>query len=97
MISDVDDVSPDTSLSKLAPLLRVVGTARKPCGLPHCVGDEMLCGLVGLDSLLSKLLLARNSVGVECAYDDGRSLGDFSVLSPLPDFPSSESRSISCS
>ena len=48
----------------------------------------MLCGLVGLDSLLSKLLLALNSVGVECGLDDGRKLDD--LLSSFVDFPSSD-------
>lgn len=57
----------------------------------------MLCGLVGLDSRLSKLLLARSSVGVECVFDDGLNLGDLSDFSPLTDLPSSDSLSISCS
>ena len=54
----------------------------------------MLCGLVGLDSRLSKLLLARRSVGVEGAYDCGRNRSD---LSSCTDLPSSERLSISCS
>jgi hypothetical protein len=92
--SDVEAVSPDASVSKLAPLLRFVGTARKFCGLLHCVGDDMLCGLVGLDSRLSKLLLALNSVGVECAFELGRK---FDGLLSSCDLPSSDRCSISWS
>lgn len=57
----------------------------------------MLCGLVGLDSRLSKLLLPRKSVGVDCAFDDGRNMGDRSDRSPFTDLPSSERCSNSCS
>lgn len=52
---------------------------------------------MGLESRLSKLLLARSSVGVVCALDDGRSNGDLEGASPLTDLPSSERWSSSCS
>ena len=54
----------------------------------------MLCGLVGLDSRLSKLLLALNSVGVECAFELGRK---FDGLLSSSDLPSSDRCSISWS
>lgn len=55
-ISDVE--------SRELPLDLAPGTARKLCVFPHCdVGDETLCGDVGLLSLLSNEFAARNSVG----------------------------------
>ena len=71
---------------------RFVGTARNFCGLFHCVGDDTLCGLVGLDSRLSKLLLARSSVGVDCAFA-GRRFD--ALVSSFIDLPSSDKCSIS--
>ncbi len=93
VVSDVADISALASVSKLVALLRVFGTARK-FELFHCVGDDTLCGLVGLDSRLSKLLLARTSVGVDGLFEVGRSIGD---LSPCTDRPSSDRLSISWS
>jgi hypothetical protein len=54
------DVDVESSVSKLPPRLLPVGTERKPCGVPHC-GDETLCGLVGRESLLSKLFFPLTS------------------------------------
>jgi len=53
------------SVSNEFPLDREPGTARKLCeSFPHLdVGDDTLCGEVGLLSLLSKEFAARKSVG----------------------------------
>lgn len=40
------------------------------------MGDDILCGLVGRESRLSKLPLLRSSGGVVWPVDEGRSIGD---------------------
>jgi hypothetical protein len=63
--------SPGLHLSSVEQLLK-----EYPGGWLICCGDDVLCGLVGRDSRLSKLALWRNSGGVDCPVDVGRRIGD---------------------